>query len=138
MKQRKKLLRAANILRAVLLTYRDVRYDINLTKIEAKDGMLYLYQNQRIATSHIKWGLFPEHLTSNVQHREAALTINQCTTATALLSCLTRKLLKGESLGIRITYYEAFLTFARCPLDYRGIGYSYRKATTSTEADSRP
>ncbi|KAM5509996.1 set domain-containing protein 5 [Fusarium oxysporum f. sp. phaseoli] len=107
MKQRKKLLRAANLLRAALLTYREVRYDIDLTKIEAKDGTLYLYQNQRIATSHIKWRLFPEHLTSNVQHREAALTINQCTTATALLSRLTRKLLKGvpstvEVLDIRI------------------------------------
>ncbi|KAH7148026.1 hypothetical protein DER46DRAFT_616107 [Fusarium sp. MPI-SDFR-AT-0072] len=107
MKQRKKLFRAANILRAALLTYREVRYDINLTKVEAKDGMLYLYQNQRTVTSHVKWGPFPNDLTSNVQHREAALTMNQCTTATALLGRLTRKLLTGvpstvEVLDIRI------------------------------------
>jgi hypothetical protein len=98
MKQRKKLLRAATILRAALLTYREILYDIDLTKIEAKDEMLYLYQNQRAVTSRVKWGSFPDHLTSNVQHREAALTINQCTTATALLSRLTSKLLTGELL----------------------------------------
>jgi hypothetical protein len=47
MKRRQKLLRAANILQRALLTYRDILYDIDLTKIEEKDGMLYLYQNQR-------------------------------------------------------------------------------------------
>ncbi|RBR15431.1 hypothetical protein FVER53590_09338 [Fusarium verticillioides] len=95
MKQRKILLRAATILRSALLTYREIRYDIDLTNIEAKDEMLCLYQNQRAATSRVKWGSFPDHLTSNVQHREAALTINQCTMATALLSRLTSKLLAG-------------------------------------------
>ncbi|KAF5660344.1 hypothetical protein FCIRC_12146 [Fusarium circinatum] len=107
MKQRKILLRAAIILRSALLTYREILYDIDLTKIEAKDEMLYLYQEQRAVTSRIKWRPFPDHLTSNVQHREAALTINQCTMATALLSRLTRKLLTGlhsnaEVLDIRI------------------------------------
>ncbi|KAF5650131.1 zinc finger MYND-type [Fusarium tjaetaba] len=107
MKQRKMLLRAATILRSALLTYREILYDIDLTKIEAKDGMLYLYQNQRSVTSRVKWGSFPDHLTSNVQHREAALTINQCTLATALLSRPTKKLLTGvnsnaEVLDIRI------------------------------------
>jgi hypothetical protein len=43
MKRRQKLLRAANILQRALLTYRDILYDIDLTKIEEKDGMLYLY-----------------------------------------------------------------------------------------------
>ncbi|KAF5578789.1 zinc finger MYND-type [Fusarium pseudocircinatum] len=107
MKQRKILLRAATILRAALLTYREILYDIDLTKIEIKDGMLCLYQNQRAVTSRVKRGAFPSHLTSNVQHREAALTINQCTMATALLSRLTSKLLAGvhskaEVLDIRI------------------------------------
>lgn len=96
MKQRKILLRTANILREALLTYREILYEIELTKIEAKDGKLYLYQNQRAVTSRVKWGPFPNHLTSNAQHREAALTVNQCTMATAILSRLTRKLLAGE------------------------------------------
>ncbi|KAF5634667.1 hypothetical protein F52700_5860 [Fusarium sp. NRRL 52700] len=107
MKQRKILLRAAAVLRAALLAHREILYDIDLTKIEAKDGMLYLYQKPRAVTSRVKWGPFPSHLTSNVQHKEAALTINQCTKATALLSRLTSKLLTGvqsdaEVLDIRI------------------------------------
>jgi hypothetical protein len=96
MKRRKKLLRAAAILQGALLTYRDILYDIDLTKIEEKNGMLYLYQKQRSITAHVKRGPFPNHLTTNVQHKEAALTINQCTTATALLGRLTRKLLAGK------------------------------------------
>ncbi|CVL02064.1 uncharacterized protein FMAN_08184 [Fusarium mangiferae] len=102
MKQRKILLRAANILRAALLTYREMLYDIDLTKIEAKDGILYLYQNQRAVTSRVKWRPFPNHLTSNTQHREAALTVNQCTMATAILSRLTRKLLTGVHSNIEV------------------------------------
>jgi hypothetical protein len=96
MKRRKKLLRASTILQAALLTYRDILYDIDLTKIEEKDGMLYLHQKQRSVTAHVKRGPFPNHLTTNVQHKEAALTIDQCTTAMALQSRLTRKLLAGK------------------------------------------
>jgi hypothetical protein len=95
MKRRKKLLRASTILQAALLTYRDILYDIDLTKIEEKDGMLYLHQKQRSVTAHVKRGPFPNHLTTNVQHKEAALTVNQCTTAMALQGRLTRKLLAG-------------------------------------------
>ncbi|KAK2470321.1 hypothetical protein H9L39_17938 [Fusarium oxysporum f. sp. albedinis] len=97
MERRKKLLRAANILQGALLTYQDILYDIDLTKIEEKDGILYLYQNQRSITAHVKRGPFPNHLTTNVQHKEAALTINQCTAAMALLGRLTRKLLAGKN-----------------------------------------
>ena len=95
--QRKKLLRTANILKAALLTYREVVYDVDLTKIEFQDGVLCLYQNQRPITARSKCGLFPDHLTTNIEHKEAALANNQCTTAMALLGRLTRKLLKGEA-----------------------------------------
>ena len=97
MGQRKKLLRAANILKAALLTYREVVYDIDLTKIQLQDGVLCLHQNQRAITARSKRGLFPVHLTTNVDHKEAALANNQCTTAMALLGRLTQKLLKGKT-----------------------------------------
>ncbi|KAH7207876.1 uncharacterized protein BKA55DRAFT_529940 [Fusarium redolens] len=102
MKRRRKLLRAANILQAAFLTYREILYDIDLTKVEAKDGTLCLYQNQRSITAPVKRGLFPNHLTTNIQHKEAALAINQCTTATALLGRLTQKLLAGVSSTIEV------------------------------------
>lgn len=95
LKHRKKLLRTASTLKAALLTYREVNYDIDLTKIELKDGILYLYQNQRPMTAPAKRGPFPLNLTTNIEHKEAALATNQCTTAMALLSGLTRKLLEG-------------------------------------------
>lgn len=94
--QRKKLLRTAKILKVALLTYREVIYDVDLTKIELKNGILYLHQRQRHVTALSKRGLFPDHLTTNINHKEAALANNQCTLAMALLGRLTQKLLKGK------------------------------------------
>jgi len=91
--QRRKLLRAATILKAALLTYREVMFDPELAKIEFKDGALCLYQHTAPKSA---FGLFPSHLTANVEHREAALVNNQCTTAMAVLGPLTRKLLAGK------------------------------------------
>ena len=104
--QRKKLLRTAIILEAALLTYREVVYDVDLIKIEFQDEVLCLYQNKRPITARPKRGLFPGHLTTNVEHREAALANNQCTTAMALLGRLTWKLLEGETFLKIITWVE--------------------------------
>jgi len=95
--ERRKLLRAATILKAALLTYREVVYDVDLTKIEFQDGVLCLHQKQRSLTARSKRGLFPAHLTTNTEHKEAALAKDQCATAMILLGRLTRKLLKGET-----------------------------------------
>ncbi|KAL9068871.1 MAG: hypothetical protein Q9157_006356 [Trypethelium eluteriae] len=100
--QRKKLLRAGNILKTALLTYREILYDIDLTKIECQDGVLCLYQNLRPVTARSKRGPFPAHLTTNIIHKEAALANNQCTTAMALLGRLTRKLLRGIASTIEV------------------------------------
>ena len=104
MGQRKKLFRAANILKAALLTYREVLYDIDLTKIQLQDGVLWLHQNQRPPTARSKRGLFPAHLTTNTDHKEAALANNQCTTAMALLGRLNQKLLNGGTNPPRLPF----------------------------------
>jgi hypothetical protein len=96
MRKRKKLLRAAMILRSAILAYREMIYDIDLTKIDFHDGILYLHRNLRPPTTPARRGLFPSHLSSNIEHKQAALVINQCTAAMALLGRLARKLLLGE------------------------------------------
>lgn len=96
MQQRKKLLRAASILKAALLIYREADYDIDLTKIDFQDGVLCLHQKQTLVTARSKRGPFPSHINACIEHKEAALAHNQCTTAMALLGRLTRKLLAGE------------------------------------------
>lgn len=98
MRKRKKLLRAAKILKAALLTYREAVYDIDLTKVVLEDGILCLYQNRRSLTAQAKRGPFPSHITSSIEYKEAALAHNSCTTAMALLGRLTRKLLAGETI----------------------------------------
>lgn len=96
LQQRKKLLRTAKILKAALLTYRETSYDIDLTSVKYEDGVLWLHQKQRSISTRCKRGPFPNHLVDNVQHKEAILAHNSCTTAMALLGRLTRKLLKGQ------------------------------------------
>ena len=134
--QRKKLLRAAHILKAALLTYREVVYDIDLTKIEFRDGVLYLHQDQRPITTPSKRGLFPAHLTTNIDYKEAALANNQCTTAMALLGRLTRKLLEGKTDPQDHHLGKPGFTFCRGSLDYRSIRHPYWKATDSNKARS--
>jgi hypothetical protein len=132
--QRKKLLRTANILKAALLTYREVVYDVDLTKIKLQDRVLCLYQNQRPITARSKRGLFPGHLTTNIEHRGAALANNQCTTAMALLGRLTRKLLEGETSPQDYNMGKLGFTFSRGSLDYRSIGPPYRKTADSNKS----
>jgi hypothetical protein len=96
MQQRKKLLRCAQLLKEAFLAFRDVLFDLHLTGITLRKGTVYLNQNPLLSFDRSKRFPFPDHLTSNVEHKEAALTRNQCTTAMALLGPLTRKLLKGK------------------------------------------
>jgi hypothetical protein len=79
-----------------MLAYRETVYDVDLTKIEYRDGVLYLHQNQRSVSSQSKRGPFPYHITDNLEHKEAALVKSQSTAAIALLGPLTRKLLRGK------------------------------------------
>ena len=134
--QRKKLLRTANILKAALLAYREVVYDIDLTKIEFQDGVLCLHQNIRTITTQSKRGLFPAHLTANIDHKEAALANNQCTTAMALLGRLTKKLLGGETNPQDYHLGKLGFTFCRDSLEYRSIGHPYWKAIDVNKACS--
>jgi hypothetical protein len=98
--RRIKLLRAGRISKAALLAYRQVFFDLDLQKIELLDGVLCLHQRQRSMSARAKIVRFPEHLTTNVEHREAALLNNQCTMA--LLGRLIRKLLDGNGFLARV------------------------------------
>lgn len=96
MQRRKKLLRVAIMLKTVFLTYRESFFDLDLTRIEFRDGVLYLYQKLHLETASGYHGCFPDHLTTNNEHKEAALANNQCTAAMAILSRLTWKVLAGK------------------------------------------
>lgn len=86
------LYRAGHVLRTALLSYREMFFDLDLTKIESSDGILWLHQ---ILKERVLRRGFPDNLKGNIEYKEAALLTNQCTLATALLSGLTRKLLSG-------------------------------------------
>lgn len=128
LQQRKTLLRAAQILKAALLTYREATYDIDLTGVHYEGGVLWLHQNRRLASTRAKRGPFPNHLVANSQHKEAALAHNSCTTAMALLSQLTRTLLQSE--WITNNQDVSGLKKNRNSLTHRGIRRSNRKAAT--------
>jgi hypothetical protein len=116
MQQRKILLRAGQVLKAAMLAYREIVYDVDLTKIEYRDGVLYLHQNQRPVLSRSKRGPFPNHMTDNIEHKEAALVKSQSTAAMALLGPLTRRLLRGEELYSPMYRSELWLKQSRCTI----------------------
>ncbi|SPO06499.1 uncharacterized protein DNG_09189 [Cephalotrichum gorgonifer] len=60
--------------------------------MEFHDGILRLYRNPVVLPN--RW-IFPSHLTTNPEHKEAAIAFNQCTTAVGLLGPMARKLLSG-------------------------------------------
>ncbi|KAL2841739.1 hypothetical protein BJY01DRAFT_256951 [Aspergillus pseudoustus] len=97
---RKKLLRAATVLKTALVTYRETAYDIDLTRIELGNGVLILRQKPPSIHSRPIRRPFSGHLTGIPEHREAALVNNQCTMAMALLSGLTGILLSVLDIHI--------------------------------------
>jgi hypothetical protein len=94
MRKRKKLLRIAMLLKATLLAYRECAFDLDLERIEFQEGVLRLYGYIREDPGHTN---FPNHLTANVEFKEAALTKDRGVLAMALLAPLTRHLLAGRT-----------------------------------------
>ncbi|KAL4964348.1 zinc finger MYND domain-containing protein [Aspergillus stella-maris] len=108
MTTRKKLLRIAAICKAAVLGYRAVEFDVELSGIELKGNTLLLYDNQKDFTIAPKCGLFPEHVTSNPEHRDAALSWLFCHASLALLSSLLPKLL--EDIPCKVEHMSFWLT----------------------------
>lgn len=97
-KQRRlKLARAAELLRATLLAYRECAFDVDIQNIEFRDGTLRLQEGPKSSRKRAFHQPFPSNLTSNKEYREAALTNNQCTLAIAALGPLARSLLDGKT-----------------------------------------
>jgi hypothetical protein len=136
--RRVKLLRAAHIFKAALLTYREVFYDIDLKKVELRDDALYLHQRLRSVTTRTQIVRFPAHLTTNIEHREAALLNNQCTLAMALLGRLVRRLLDGTITPLQPCTEDLKLNTYRTSLYDRSTRRSHWKATSSYKTRSRP
>lgn len=94
---RTKIHRIATLLKAVMLAYREVVYDMDITDITSKDGMFRFIQINHKGNNclHRVHAPFPTNITTNPEHKEVALLFEQGTAAMALLSRLTKKLLMG-------------------------------------------
>lgn len=100
LRRRKVILRTAKTLKAALLVYRETVFDMELIKLEFRDGTLFIHQKMRDIEARAKRGPFPSDATDNVQHKEAALLNSQCTMAMSLLCPLTRKLLSSKTSSV--------------------------------------
>ncbi|PYH92235.1 hypothetical protein BO71DRAFT_457857 [Aspergillus ellipticus CBS 707.79] len=99
---RKKLVRVALILKTVLLAYREIMYDVSLDSVDFRDGTLYLHRVQNpgsLLSTHCR---FPRRLTTNPEHKEAALIANRYTLALSLLFQLTQRLLEGVASNLEV------------------------------------
>jgi len=119
--RRRILLRSAMLLKATVLAYRECCFDLEIDKIDFQDGSLRLHQKMK--PDRPRHTPFPSNLTSNVEHKEAALANNQCTLAMALLGPLTRHLLRGKSQINHNPRRQHFLTDTRSHLWNRNSRY---------------
>lgn len=88
------------MLKAALLAYRRVNFDLHLTKVAFENGCLNLCRRPDPPKMLGVYGPFSMGIVADDKFREAALANNQCTTAMALASRLSRKLLEGSSHSI--------------------------------------
>ncbi|KAF5595445.1 beclin 1 [Fusarium subglutinans] len=81
------------LLKAAILAYKEVVYDIHVTRIKHDEvnGTLVLTHTPNRIERHP----FPNHLTSIKDHKQAALLVNQCTMSISLLGPMARGLLAG-------------------------------------------
>ncbi|KAF5685505.1 beclin 1 [Fusarium denticulatum] len=93
LQRRKTLLRTTKLLKAALLAYKEVVYDIHVTRIEHDEdnGTLVLTHTPNRNERHP----FPSHFTGIEDHKQAALLVNQCTMSISLLGPMARGLLAG-------------------------------------------
>ncbi|KAJ5748344.1 uncharacterized protein N7511_010040 [Penicillium nucicola] len=94
MKERKKLLRCAELLRDSFLAFREVLFDLSLKAITFDNGQLMLHPDERGQSDLSLRFPFPDNLTSNPAHKAAALLYCQCTAAAFMLAPMARSLLK--------------------------------------------
>lgn len=96
MRRRKSLLRTATLLKTTMMCYREALYDWDLIKIEPRDKALILKHDQKRPS----WDnpvSFPDHLTSNAEHKEAALLKRMALHCVSILGPMARTLLRGNA-----------------------------------------
>ncbi|CAG7561445.1 unnamed protein product [Fusarium equiseti] len=101
MKERKSLLRAVMLLKATMVSHREAQYNWNLIKIEPREKSLILKLSRK-RCSPPKPIKFPDHLTSNVEHKEAALFKRMGLKTLCVLGPMTRTLLEGIACTLEI------------------------------------
>jgi hypothetical protein len=94
LRQRIKLFRAASLLKAALLAFREVTFNPELAKVEFDHGILYLYRSPEAEPT--PYAPFLDHLVKDPDLKEAVLLHDQCTLSMSLLCRLTDKLLSGK------------------------------------------
>ncbi|CAF3515612.1 unnamed protein product [Fusarium graminearum] len=105
LKRRKSLLRAAKLLKKTLLSYKEVLFDWDLTEIEPRDDALILKHDNR----RLSWEKpinFPDHLTSNPEHKEAALVKRMALHTLSILGPMTRALVKCLVCRLETVYLQ--------------------------------
>ncbi|OTA89556.1 hypothetical protein M434DRAFT_34238 [Hypoxylon sp. CO27-5] len=101
-RKRKKLLRTAMLMRATFLAYRECTYSLPLSAIEPRDSVLVQILELDPRRSDHWLSPFPEDVTTNNKHKEAAKVLDQCNAVPSLLGRLARQLLEGIASDIQV------------------------------------
>ncbi|KAI1213384.1 uncharacterized protein F4807DRAFT_263426 [Annulohypoxylon truncatum] len=91
---RQKLLRAASLMKATFLTFRECLYGRPLVQIKLHNNELHLHIYPTPPFNPWYYS-FPEGVTADVKHKEAAISIENCNAAASICGLLASRLLEG-------------------------------------------
>ncbi|KAM3075308.1 Vacuolar protein sorting-associated protein atg6 [Clarireedia jacksonii] len=94
---RQLLYRAASVLQDIFYSYREAVFELNIVKIEEKDGVLYLYEGKYADIKSVESILhkFPEGLEITEEDRKSALSFMACSDVMLYMNGIITHFLKG-------------------------------------------
>ncbi|KAI1458280.1 hypothetical protein F4805DRAFT_474523 [Annulohypoxylon moriforme] len=99
--KRKRLLRASKLMKATFMTFRECLYGRPLVEIKISNGELHLHIKPEPPFNPWYYP-FPDGITTTTNHREAALSIQNCNASASICSPLARQLLEGIASSMEL------------------------------------
>ncbi|KAI0901466.1 hypothetical protein F4806DRAFT_489943 [Annulohypoxylon nitens] len=103
---RENLFRAATLMKATFMTFRECLYGRPLVEMKVYNGELLLLMDPTVIF-HPWYYPFPDDVTTDPKHKEAALSLQNCNAAANICGGLAKRLLEGTATKMELVCVDA-------------------------------
>ncbi|KAI1089673.1 hypothetical protein F5B19DRAFT_504474 [Rostrohypoxylon terebratum] len=103
---RRNLFRAATLMKATFMTFRECLYGRPLVEVKVYKGELHLHMDSGIKFKPWYYP-FPDGVTTDPKHKEAALSLQNCNAAANICGGLAKRLLEGTATKMELVCVDA-------------------------------